>query len=114
MALLLAYVGGPGAVVIKAEGTIVHPSWSHFTCCLPAMTVDGFFLRRCKQGTVQFVLLKPLMAALTLILYAAGDYTDGDMSPRNGYVCSQQIATHREHSRANTGLLFDSSSRLCS
>jgi hypothetical protein len=46
--------------------------------------VDGFFLRRCKQGTVQFVLLKPVMAALTLILYAAGAYTDGDMSPGNG------------------------------
>jgi hypothetical protein len=46
--------------------------------------VDGFFLRRCKQGTVQFVLLKPVMAALTLILYAAGAYTDGDMSYDNG------------------------------
>ena len=38
-ALLLAYVGGPGAVVVKAEGKIVHPSWSHMTCCLPAMQV---------------------------------------------------------------------------
>ena len=138
--LLLAYVGGPGAVVVKAEGKVVHPSWGHLTCCLPAMQVgaaatrgllaglpasvsgctgwflsscnlaqlqtpprphptpctppplrnpppqvDGFFLRRCKQGTLQFVLLKPVMAALTLILYAANAYTDGDMSPRNGY-----------------------------
>ena len=46
--------------------------------------VDGFFLRRCKQGTLQFVLMKPIMATLTLILYAAGAYTDGDMSPKNG------------------------------
>ncbi|GBF91303.1 hypothetical protein Rsub_03623 [Raphidocelis subcapitata] len=83
--LLLAYVGGPGAVVVKAEGKIVHPSWTHLTCCLPPMQVDGFFLRRCKQGTLQFVLLKPVMAALTLILYAGGAYTDGDMSPRDGY-----------------------------
>ncbi|KAI8476882.1 MAG: organic solute transporter Ostalpha-domain-containing protein [Monoraphidium minutum] len=98
--LLLAYVGGPGAVVVKAEGRVVHPSWSHMTCCLPAMQarapppaaagrrslgVDGFFLRRCKQGTLQFVLLKPVMAALTLILFSVGAYTDGDMSPRNGY-----------------------------
>lgn len=50
----------------------------------PALQVDGFFLRRCKQGTVQFVLLKPVMAALVLILYAGGAYTDGDMSPRDG------------------------------
>lgn len=118
--LLLAYVGGPGAVVVKAEGKQVHPSWSHMTCCLPTMQVrrratacllarscscllttpqqqychhavllprkqvDGFFLRHCKQGTLQFVLMKPVMAALTLILYAAGAYTDGDMSPRDG------------------------------
>jgi Organic solute transporter Ostalpha len=82
--LLLAYVGGPGAVVVKAEGKSVHPSWSHMTCCLPTMTVDGFFLRRCKQGTLQFVLLKPVIATLTIILYAVGAYTDGDMSPKNG------------------------------
>lgn len=37
--LLLAYVGGPGAVVVKAEGKVVHPSWTHLTCCLPAMQV---------------------------------------------------------------------------
>lgn len=82
--LLLAYVGGPGAVVVKAEGKQVHPSWAHMTCCLPTMQVDGFFLRRCKQGTLQFVLLKPVMALLTVILYASGAYTDGDMSPTNG------------------------------
>lgn len=82
--LLLAYVGGPGAVVVQAEGKLVHPSWPHLTCCLPTMQVDGFFLRRCKQGTLQFVLLKPVMAALTLLLYAAGSYRDGDMSPTDG------------------------------
>lgn len=85
MALCLAYVGGPGAVVTKAEGHIVKPSWTWGTCCLPPMAVDGFFLRRCKQGTLQFVLLKPVMAALTLILYAAHAYTDGDWSPTDGY-----------------------------
>lgn len=31
------------------------------------------------------MLLKPVMAALTLVLYAAGAYTDGEMSPRDGY-----------------------------
>lgn len=66
------------------------------------LQVDGFFLRRCKQGTVQFVLLKPVMAALVLIMYAAGTYTDGDMSPHNGYahatapavVCGQLAEPH--------------------
>ena len=71
-------------MVVKAEGKLVHPSWGHMTCCLPTMQVDGFFLRRCKQGTLQFVLLKPIMAFLTVILYASGAYTEGDMSPDNG------------------------------
>jgi hypothetical protein len=39
-ALLLAYVGGPGCVVVQAEGKVVHPSWFHLTCCLPAMQVS--------------------------------------------------------------------------
>lgn len=86
LALCLAYVGGPGAVVIKAEGKIVEPSWKHTTCCLPAMAVDGFFLRRCKQGALQFVIIKPILAALTLILYAAGKYEDGVWAPDGGYL----------------------------
>jgi len=46
-ALLLAYVGGPGAVVVKAEGKVVHPSWVHLTCCLPAMQVGAEHSRSC-------------------------------------------------------------------
>jgi hypothetical protein len=57
------------------------------------MQVDGFFLRRCKQGTLQFVLMKPIMAALTLILYAAGDYRDGDMSPTDGWVPAAEASS---------------------
>jgi len=91
MALLLAYVGGPGAVVVASEGKVVRPSWAHMTCCLPPLPVDGFLLRRCKQLCLQFVLAKPVMAALTLLLYAAGAYTDGDMSPSNGCVPTTSI-----------------------
>jgi hypothetical protein len=65
--------------------TATQFSVMHCPVGLACMQVDGFFLRRCKQGTVQFVLLKPVMAALVLIMYAAGTYTDGDMSPHNGY-----------------------------
>jgi hypothetical protein len=130
LALCMAYVGGPGAVVIKADGAIIEPSWGWGTCCLPPMAVDGFFLRRCaaaaaaccanletgvpvraclvvwvgglagasaaahqqlhlrgrrcKQGTLQFVFMKPIMAAITLLLYAAGHYEDGDWSAEGG------------------------------
>ena len=44
-ALCLAYVGGPGAVVVKAEGKIVKPSWIMGTCCLPPLPVDGPYIR---------------------------------------------------------------------
>lgn len=59
MCLCMAYIGGPGAVVVKCDGHVIQPSWILCTCCCKPMPVDGFFLRRCKQGTLQFVILKP-------------------------------------------------------
>jgi hypothetical protein len=46
--------------------------------------VDGFLLRKCKQGTLQFVIAKPILASLTLLLFAAGNYEDGDWSITGG------------------------------
>jgi hypothetical protein len=40
---------------MKSEGVIVHPSWSHTTCCLPPMAVDGFFLRRWAATELQHI-----------------------------------------------------------
>lgn len=80
----MAYVGGPGAVVVKSDGKHIKPSWALMTCCWPPIKVDGFLLRKCKQGTLQFVLAKPILAAMTLIMYAAGGYEDGVWSFGNG------------------------------
>ncbi|XP_022719108.1 transmembrane protein 184A isoform X2 [Durio zibethinus] len=44
------------------------------------------FIRRCKQGCLQFVILKPILVAVTLILYAKGKYKDGNFSPRQAYL----------------------------
>ena len=44
------------------------------------------FIRRCKQGCLQFVILKPILAAVTLILYAKGKYKDGNFSPNQSYL----------------------------
>lgn len=49
MSLCMAYVGGPGAVVVKSEGKMIQPSWILCTCCMKPIPVDGFFLRNCKQ-----------------------------------------------------------------
>lgn len=44
------------------------------------------FIRRCKQGCLQFVILKPILVAVTLVLYAKGKYKDGNFSPSQAYL----------------------------
>jgi hypothetical protein len=86
MSLCLAYVGGPGAVEVKMHGFVLLPSWAAGTCCLPPLPVNGRFVRYTKQMALQFVLLKPILAALTLVLYTTGHYTEGNWAPNNGWV----------------------------
>ncbi|KAL3156384.1 hypothetical protein ABBQ38_000699 [Trebouxia sp. C0009 RCD-2024] len=86
LSLCLAYVGGPGAVEVKMNGYILMPSCSYMTCCLPPLMVNGRFVRQCKQGALQFVLLKPILAIIILVLYSQGKYTEGDWGIRDGYL----------------------------
>ncbi|XP_022937992.1 transmembrane protein 184B-like [Cucurbita pepo subsp. pepo] len=86
LSLCLAWVGGPGAVVISLSGRVLKPSWGLMTCCLPPVQLDGRFIRRCKQGCLQFVILKPILVAVTLILYAKGKYEDGNFNPKQSYL----------------------------
>eukprot|EP00271_Cylindrocystis_brebissonii_P006323 TRINITY_DN19059_c0_g2_i1.p1 TRINITY_DN19059_c0_g2~~TRINITY_DN19059_c0_g2_i1.p1 ORF type:complete len:626 (-),score=93.83 TRINITY_DN19059_c0_g2_i1:805-2682(-) len=86
LSLCLAWVGGPGAVVTSLHGRLLKPSYFLFTCCFPAIPLDGMFIRHCKQGCLQFVILKPLLAATSLILYSYGKYEDGNFSPVEGYL----------------------------
>ncbi|KAL7119792.1 hypothetical protein ACP275_02G083600 [Erythranthe tilingii] len=86
LSLCLAWVGGPGAVVISLSGKVLKPKWSLMTCCLPPTPLDGRFIRRCKQGGLQFVILKPILVIVTFILYAKGKYEDGNFSPMQSYL----------------------------
>ncbi|XP_057439107.1 uncharacterized protein LOC130730968 [Lotus japonicus] len=86
LSLCLAWVGGPGAVVISLSGRIMKPSWCLMTCCIPPVPLDGRFIRKCKQGCLQFVILKPILVVVTLILYAKGKYKDGNFSPNQSYL----------------------------
>ncbi|KAH7351679.1 hypothetical protein KP509_19G009400 [Ceratopteris richardii] len=56
------------------------------TCCLPAIPLDGRFIRRCKQGGLQFVILKPILVAVTFLLYSKKKYEDGNFSAKEGYL----------------------------
>ena len=45
MSLCLAWVGGPGAVVISLSGRVLKPSCCLMTCCLPPIPLDGWVSR---------------------------------------------------------------------
>jgi hypothetical protein len=61
MALCMAFVGGPSAVVIKSDGKLIQPSWILCTCCMKPIAVDGFFLRNCKQVRYNTCAEEPLV-----------------------------------------------------
>lgn len=86
LSLCLAWVGGPGAVVTNLNGGLLRPSWCLMTCCLPAIPLDGRFIRRCKQGCLQFVILKIVLVAVTFVLYAKNKYEDGNFNVKQGYL----------------------------
>lgn len=77
--LLVAYLGGPGAVLTQLQGTVIKKSLLMGTCV--DVEVDARFIRLCKQGTLQFVLLKPLLAAITVATEAHGKYCEGHFLP---------------------------------
>ncbi|CAB0010222.1 unnamed protein product [Nesidiocoris tenuis] len=52
------------------------------TCCLINKTYTIGFLRFCKQATLQFCLVKPLMAFVIILLQSKGEYHDGDWRDR--------------------------------
>lgn len=86
LSLCLAWVGGPGAVQTSLSGGLLRPSWCLMTCCLPAIPLDGRFIRRCKQGCLQFVILKIVLVAVTFVLYARNKYEDGNFNVKQGYL----------------------------
>lgn len=81
------------------------------TCCLSGKQYTIEFLRFCKKATLQFCAVKPVMAALTLILLLMGNapalvelfyshtmsnlgmYEDGNWSLDQGYICESQSTT---------------------
>jgi len=86
LSLCLSWVGGPGAVVLSLTGRSLKPAYYLMTCCFPPIPLDGRFIRMCKQWTLQFVILKPILVIITFILYAKGKYRDGNFSPNQAYL----------------------------
>ncbi|KAL8565106.1 hypothetical protein ACOMHN_005309 [Nucella lapillus] len=86
LSLCYEYLGGEGSIMSEIRGKPIKSSWFWCTCCLSGRQYTIGFLRFCKQATLQFCIVKPVMAILTLLLQAFGYYKDGNFSPASGYL----------------------------
>jgi len=73
LALILEYIGGElqCLTAISKKPSMKHPVPC---CCLPRLALDVRFLRMCKQGCLQFIVSKPIMAVLSIIMLATDLY----------------------------------------
>lgn len=86
MSLCYEYLGGEGNIMSELRGKPIKTNWYYGTCCLSNKSYTIEFLRFCKQATLQFCFVKPLMSILTLTLQATGRYNDGDWSVDSSYL----------------------------
>ncbi|XP_062859869.1 transmembrane protein 184ba isoform X2 [Trichomycterus rosablanca] len=86
LSLCYEYLGGESAIMAEIRGKPIESSCVYGTCCLWGKTYSIGFLRFCKQATLQFCVVKPLMAVVTVILQAFGKYRDGDFNVASGYL----------------------------
>ncbi|XP_023378153.1 transmembrane protein 184A isoform X2 [Pteropus vampyrus] len=78
LSLCFQYLGGESTIMAEIRGKPVQSSCLYGTCCLRGVAYSVGFLRFCKQATLQFCVVKPVMALVTIVLQAVGKYHDGD------------------------------------
>ncbi|XP_076305491.1 transmembrane protein 184B-like [Tachypleus tridentatus] len=86
LSLCYEYLGGESNIMTEIRGKPIRSNFVYGTCCLTGKTYTIGFLRFCKQATLQFCGVKPLMSVITLILQPFGKYSDGDWRPDSGYL----------------------------
>jgi len=86
LCLCYEYLGGEGNIMSEIRGKPIKSSYFWCTCCLAGQSYNIGFLRFCKQGTLQFCFIKPVMSVVVIILQAFGLYHDGDWTPTEGYL----------------------------
>jgi hypothetical protein len=91
MSLCYEYLGGESNIMSEIRGKPIQTSWYYGTCFFKGRTYTIGFLRFCKQATLQFCIIKPLMSMLTLFLQATGRYKDGDWSFGSSYFCINMV-----------------------
>jgi len=86
LSLCYEYLGGEGNIMSEIRGKPIKSSWTYWTCCLAGMSYNIGFLRFCKQATLQFCVVKPVMSFITIWLQSYGLYQDGNWDPSLGYL----------------------------
>ncbi|KAK6765635.1 hypothetical protein RB195_025509 [Necator americanus] len=87
LSLCYEYLGGESNIMAEIRGKPIKPTnYYTCTCCLAGKQYTIEFLRFCKQATLQFCFIKPVMAVITLFLVAMGKYEDGNWSADQGYL----------------------------
>ncbi|EDO42641.1 predicted protein [Nematostella vectensis] len=86
LSLCYEYLGGEMSIMTEIRGRPIKSSWFSCTCCLAGSQYTILFLRFCKQATLQFCIIKPIMAFITLLLQSFGLYSDGDWRADRGYL----------------------------
>lgn len=87
LSLCYEYLGGESSIMSEIRGNYIRPAnWLCCTCCLKGKSYTIGFLRFCKQATLQFCLVKPIMVVATLILLQFDKFSDGNFAIYNGYL----------------------------
>ncbi|VDM31492.1 unnamed protein product [Hydatigera taeniaeformis] len=85
LSLCYEYLGGESCIMAEIRGKKIPYSWVFCTCCFSGQVFTIGFLRFCKQATLQFCLVKPLMAVAIIVMQLIGVYKHGVWSWSNGY-----------------------------
>jgi len=90
LCLCYEYLGGEGNIMSEIRGKPIKGDWATGPLCRGQSYNIGF-LRFCKQGTLQFCIIKSLMAFIVIILQLSSLYHDGDWSLADGYIYTMII-----------------------
>jgi len=86
LSLCYEYLGGEGNIMSEIRGKPIKLDWAMGSFCLVGQSYNIGFLRFCKQGTLQFCIMKPLMSFIVIILQFSNLYHDGNWSPADSYI----------------------------
>jgi len=85
LCLCYEYLGGEGSIMTEIRGKPIKSDWATGPLCRGQSYNIGF-LRFCKQGTLQFCIVKSIMAFIVIILQLSNLYHDGNWSLADGYI----------------------------